>query len=334
MTIPVIISFIITSLVLNIPFLTDVLGGEQKVAEALAKNEGIVLGTVEKIKEWPQEAHNFFYSQNNNLPENKNKEIFPKKINQDSFNIDARAGVVIDKKTGLLLWKKEAGGIYPIASISKLMTALVFLDHNPGWDALYRIAKEDRREGGKIYLYFGDEVKVRDLFYLSLIGSANTATQALVCSTGLSEADFVDKMNAKARELGLENTRFSDPVGLSDGNTSSPSEVAILAKISFLRKEIREASLLKKYEFTTKDGRGVKVSSTDYLLGNFPQNGIGIIGGKTGYTEKAGFCFVGEFVDNNNHGVISVVLGAPSNEERFGQTKNLIGWIYASYEWP
>lgn len=333
MTIAVTISFILISLIINIPFMSDALGGDEKVAKALAKNEGIVLGAVEKIKSLPREAHNFFYSQNNNLPANEDRN-FPKKISDDYIDINVQAGIVVDKKTGLLLWKKEAGAVRSIASISKLMTALVFLDHNPGWEKVYKITREDRREGGKIYLYLGEEVKVKDLFHLSLISSANTATQALVNSTGLDEAIFVGKMNEKARALGMENTSFSDPIGLSDENVSTASEVSILVKKSFLKKEIREASLIKEYEFVTQGGRAGKIYSTDYLLNNFPQNGIHIVGGKTGYTDRAGFCFVGEFVNNNGQEVISVVLGSPSNEERFSQTKSLIGWVYASYLWP
>lgn len=334
MTIAVVISFIISSLILNTPFLAQALGGEQKIASALAKNEGFVLAAAERIKKWPQEAHDFFYSQNNNLPQNEDRETYFRKINENSFDIPARNGIVIDKETESVLWQKQADEICPLASISKLMTALVFLDHNPGWETVYKIKREDRREGGKIYLYLGDEVKVRDLFLLSLISSANTATMALAHSTGLDETIFVDKMNTKARALGLDNTNFFDPVGLSDKNVSTAEEVARLAKISFLKKEIREAGLLKEYEFTTLGGRAAKIYSTDYLLLNFPQNGISIIGGKTGYTELAGFCFVGEFADGYGHELISVVLGASSNEGRFSQTKDLIGWVYSSYEWP
>jgi len=269
MTIAATISFILTSLIINIPFLSDALVGDEGVAKALAKNEGIVLGTVEKIKDLPREAYDFFYSKNNNLPANEDRS-FPKKTSDDYIDIDVQAGIVIDKKTGLLLWKKEAGAVRSIASISKLMTALVFLDNNPGWENVYRITRQDRKEGGKIYLYLGEEVKVKDF----------------------------------------------------------------LVKESFFKKEIREASLSKEYEFITQGGRAGKIYSTDYLLKNFPQNGIHIVGGKTGYTDRAGFCFVGEFVNNNGQGVISVVLGSPSNEERFSQTKNLIGWVYASYLWP
>jgi D-alanyl-D-alanine carboxypeptidase len=221
----------------------------------------------------------------------------------------------------------------PIASISKLMTALVFLDHNPGWDFVHEIKPEDRREGGKIYLTPGEKVKVKDLFYSSLVASDNIATMALVGSAGMTEDDFVAKMNEKAAALELKDTHFGDPLGLDDANISTALEVARFAQAALSNEEIKKATLTKKYEFTTADGKKKTVYNTDNLLSIFPKDGVDLRGGKTGYTEAAGYCFVGEFTNQDGRDVISVVLGSGGKDDRFKFTSDMIRWIYDNYVW-
>jgi D-alanyl-D-alanine carboxypeptidase len=249
------------------------------------------------------------------------------------FDLQAASGAVMDIRSGEVLFGKNADKEWPLASITKLMTALVFLEHNPGWDTVYQIRREDRREGGKIYLYTGEKVKVRDLFYLSLVGSANTATVGLVHSTGMDEEEFVREMNDKARAMGLAGTRFYDPVGLNNNNVSTAEEIAKFAKIALSNNDISKATLTKKYEFITIGGRKKTVYNTDDLLDIFPQNGIRITGGKTGYLELAGYCFVGKFIDHNGREMISVVLGGDTRDSRFTETRELVEWAYESFVW-
>ncbi len=249
------------------------------------------------------------------------------------FDLKAEAGTIMDAKNNKILFAKNAAQARSIASITKLMTAMVFLENNPGWENIYQIKREDRREGGRIYLYMGEKVKVRDLFYLSLVGSANTATIALVGSTGMSEEEFVRKMNEKASGMGLVNTDFYDPAGLNNNNISTAEEIAKFAVVALADSDINEATLSKKYEFTTLGGRKKTVYSTDQLLGTFPQNGIRIIGGKTGYLELAGYSFVGRFIDRDGREMISVVLGSDSRDSRFSETRELAEWAYENYVW-
>ncbi|MDD4332703.1 MAG: serine hydrolase [Patescibacteria group bacterium] len=303
-------------------------------ASTLNNNEnGKVLGIIEasdlKSAGETEGAPGNILSENPITPE---KEYPYLKNDAINFVLDAKNGVVINEK-GDLLFDKDADYLAPIASITKLMTALVFLDYNPGWDTVYKMKKEDRREGGRIYLFTGDEVTVKDLFYLSLVASDNTATIGLVNSTGLSEEEFVQKMNLKAIELGLTRTSFVDPVGLSDSNNSCALEVAELAKAALEKEEIQKATLTKNYSFLTLGGRRKVVSSTDYLLEDLPYDGIKILGGKTGATEAAGNCFVGKFTDNAGNEIISVVLGALNYQARFEETKKMIKWVYDSYAW-
>lgn len=356
MMIPTIASFIISVLFLNssvLPMKQDSFVPTDKQISFLnifKKPQGRVLGTVERnigqialktaeeaiikasqAKEVSIANLSKMYS-DDILPINLNK---PKVISspEPKPEIYARGAVVIDSEDDFLLFRNNINDVFPIASITKLMTALVFLEYNPGWETVYEIKREDRREGGRIYLYLGEKVTIKDLFYLSLVGSANTATMALVNSTGLSEEEFVKKMNTKAQEMKLASTSFLDPVGLNNYNVSTAWEVAQLAKTAFADKDIREATLTQKYKFKTEAGRIKQVETTDHLLKNFPENGMKIISGKTGYTDLAGYCFVGQFINTNGREIITVVLNSETNNQRFQEAKSLAEWVYNNYKW-
>ena len=258
----------------------------------------------------------------------------PQKSGQaEEINLIAKSGTAVDCASNAILYTKAAEEAVPIASITKLMTALVFLDSSIDWEEIYEITLADRREGGRIYLVCGDRVKIKDLFYFSLVGSANTATMALVHATGMSEGEFVAAMNEKARALGLDNTYFVDPIGLGQENISTAGQAARLVQRAFQEKSIREATLQPKYECQTESGQTKLLYNTDSLLTKFPQNGISLLGGKTGYTKAAGYCFAALFANENGHDIISVVLGAQSSKSRFTETKKIIDWVYENYFW-
>lgn len=302
--------------------------------EAPLRARGEILDKIEEIKDFALPQFTRLAKGDERLPISENKPAGPSKISLAAqFAAAGQNCVALDAVSSKILFEKNAEEPRPVASITKLMTALVFLEHNPGWELVYKIKAEDKREGGKFYLFTGESVKVKDLFYSSLIASDNIATIALVKSTGMSEEEFVRIMNEKAAELSLKNTSFSDPIGLSNANISTPREVAEFAKAALADKNISEATLTKKYEFSTGEGRKKIVRNTDDLLDLFPQNGIRIAGGKTGYTEAAGYCFVGKFVDHFGNEIISVVLREESNEYRFKEIYDLVHWAYKNYEW-
>lgn len=266
----------------------------------------------------------------------------PATVNTDltliSLNPSAQPLLGITERSAVLsaddrffFWSQRGDEVQPIASITKLMTALVFLENNPGWETIYKITDEDHVTGGRLNLFLGDRVTVRNLFYTSLVASDNGATIALVHATGLSEKDFVEKMNAKAFSLGLINTRFVNPVGLSDQDVSTAREVALLAQAALSRPEIRQATEKESYQFVTLDGQEIKVASTDYLLSASVSGALRVLGGKTGYTEKAGYCFVGLFRHADGREVISAVLNADSKNERFLESKALVDWVFNGY---
>ena len=245
----------------------------------------------------------------------------------------ADKGAVLAAHDHYFLFLKNADASQPIASITKLMTALVFLDNNPGWNKVYQITAADNVSGGRLNLFLGDRVTLRDLFYTSLVASDNGATLALVHATGLSEEAFVTKMNERAKTLGLLQTHFKDPIGLSDDNVATAREVALLAQAALSRPEIRDATTKSEYRFTTLDGRDKLIESTDYLLLNPGPSSFQVLGGKTGYTDQAGYCFVGWFKDVSGGEFIAAVLNAAGKNDRFLESRNLVNWVVNNYDW-
>jgi len=320
------------SLLICIIFLSSPNSGNYSQADNILNNKGRVLGAQEVIAEISLKDLGIDL---NALPESEDEVIKePEKINaQDYYGLQNCRGAAIDVASGKILFSKGADEAVPIASITKLAAALVFLDYNPGWDKIYTVKNSDIIAGGKVYLNPGDRVKVKDLLYLSLIGSANSAAKALVSACSLSEAEFVDKMNLKAKDLGLINTRFADPVGLSRANISTALEVVKLVRAALAEDEISRAASQKNYEFFLENGKKRSISSTDLLLFRFPYNGIEILGGKTGFTKLAGYCFTGKFKDSSGHEIISAILGSDDQNSRFTETKGLVSWVYDNYKW-
>lgn len=349
MLIPAIISLIISTIFLNFSFLAKETflissqGEPTEIGKVLGVSESngagkilieqnnnfnkAIVKVIEEAKALPRPR--FFQLPQLDQPTRqslKNQEKKSEPIITD-YDFPAQNGVILDYDDSLF-FAKRPDRAWPIASITKLFTAYVFLDYNPGWETSYEIGPSDKREGGKIHLFTGDKVTVKDLFYFSLVGSDNTATAGLVKATGLSEAEFVEKMNAKIKELGFKNTRLVDPMGLKDGNISTAREVALFAKIALAKEEISRASLTKTYEFNTKQGRKKTITNTNELLSSFPSEGISVLGGKTGYVNSSGYCLVSQFKNYESRAIVTVVLGADSDSDRFSLTKKLVDLYY------
>ena len=258
-----------------------------------------------------------------------------KKVEAQDFMLAASSGLALDLNYNFYLFEKDADNQQPIASISKLMAALVFLDHNPGWNKWYTISEDDKRDGNKLNFFPDEQVLVRDLFYSALVASDNSAIISLARSTGLKESEFVDLMNSKAKALSMDKTNFVEPTGLSDNNISTARDVAKLVRAAMTDLDIKRAVLADKYNLQVlKNNKSVSrtIKNTDELLGA-TDLGAELIGGKTGYLNKAGYCFTGCF-DKNNQEIITVVLGADTVGSRFLETKRLLDWVFNNYSWP
>jgi len=154
------------------------------------------------------------------------KDNYPRKVLNDSLGVDitASSAITLDMDSGTVLWQKNVNNKQSIASLTKLMTVLVWQDFGPGLDSEVTILESDYREGGRFYLFKGEKVLTGDLLKSVLIASDNTAAIALARSTGLSLDEFVVKMNEKAIELGMTNSIFVEPTGLDINNQSTVTD--------------------------------------------------------------------------------------------------------------
>lgn len=238
------------------------------------------------------------------------------------LNMPARGLYVVDQDSNVLLSKNHDRKL-PLASITKLMTALVFLDHNPGWDARVKITKGDDTLPAKVPYFEGAVVTTKDLFYCMLVGSRNNCATALARSTGLSEKEFIKQMNAKTYDFGLSATSFADTSGLDPKNISTAKEFSIITQAAFNQEDIRNALLARTYtmHFLNDTKRMYGMKNTNLLLRE-PIKGI-TMWGKTGYIEEAGFTFATQ--GNQGEKTITViVLGAPDSDTRFRISKMLL----------
>lgn len=269
----------------------------------------------------------------NFLPANPDKKRFTKDFGAPDPEVSAPRGAVMLSADNSFLYTKEATAAQPIASLTKLMTVLVFLENNPGFNKEYKISADDHVAGGKIHFWSGDTVTVLDLFKSTLVGSDNVATRALAKSTGLAEEDFVAAMNNQAKRLGMFSSHFVEPTGLSAENVASAQDIARLVKATLAYPEIAETTNLNTYRFTTKEGKTRIVEATNDLV---HADSVDLIleGAKTGYTEEAGYCFAAAINEpKTKETVITVVLGASSSAERFTDTETLADWVAAYFSW-
>jgi serine-type D-Ala-D-Ala endopeptidase (penicillin-binding protein 7) len=255
----------------------------------------------------------------------------PYKKNHNSLGVDitAQAAAVMDKDSGAILWQKNADQVRSLASITKLMTALVFLENNPGWNTEITLEKRDEANSNAPNILRGETVTVKDLFYTSLIASDNNTANALVRSTGLDRNEFVGLMNKKAVNLGLDNTKFKDTTGLNQSNKSTALEILKLANTAFANQDIVEATAKQNYSFQAVTGKHHKIFSTNNLLNSY----LDVVAGKTGFIFESGYCLVSEIKNDNGDNIIAVVLGSETNLDRFQDLKILSAWILDNFVW-
>ncbi|MBI4239544.1 D-alanyl-D-alanine carboxypeptidase [Candidatus Uhrbacteria bacterium] len=228
------------------------------------------------------------------------------------------AGYVLDDKLAVLYAKNEHT-LLPIASLTKLMTALVFLDHNPGWFSKVTIRPSDDAAPAKVAFRKNEVAVVKDLFYATLVGSANNTAKALARSTGLSEKAFVSRMNEKARFLGMTHTTFADCTGLDPQNQSTAKDVALLAKTAFGHPDIMRATATATYVMNVVNTkRKVTIQNTNKLITE-PY----VSYAKTGFTDEAGYNFAVRVLHDNRE-VTAVLLGGRLSKTRFDIAKNII----------
>ena len=248
-------------------------------------------------------------------------------LNKDGMpNLQSHAFMVFDPASGRALFSKNADQAVPIASITKLMMAMVVLDAKLNMDEAVVVDKEDidMLKGSRSRIPVGAAFRREDLMRLALMASDNRAAAALGRTYPGGTVAFVEAMNAKAQLLGLQNTKFVDPTGLAPGNVASPQDLALLVSAAATFPEIREFSTAQELHVTlASNGRSMGFNNTNALVRAQGWN-IGV--SKTGYINEAGKCLVMHATIANNP-VVIVLLDSWGKLTRIGDANRIKKWL-------
>jgi D-alanyl-D-alanine endopeptidase (penicillin-binding protein 7) len=239
-------------------------------------------------------------------------------------DIRAEAAIVYDPQTGRVVWESNSQNQRSIASITKLMTALVFLEGEPDLTRRVTVQPADVRSASTTYLRAGYTVTLNDLLHLTLVASDNAAARALARTSPPGSEGFIARMNERAAEMELTSTRYADPSGLLATNVSSAFDIARL--IAYASNDERMAGVMREASYSFPVGRTtVEVRSTNQLL---VKGDVDVQAGKTGFIRKAGYCLAALLrLPEGGPQVAVVVLGAESSLLRFWEARHLLNWV-------
>lgn len=239
-------------------------------------------------------------------------------------DVRAEAALIYNPATGQVIWENAGFTQRSIASITKVMTALCFLDTDPDLTREVTVARADVRGASTTFLRAAERVKLQDLLHLALVASDNVAARTLARVSSDGPDAFLDRMNEKAEELGLTSTAFADPSGLDARNVSSAYDLARL--IAYAAEDDLVATVMRTAEYTFRTNRRtLTIHNTNQLLRT---NDLDVRGGKTGFITKSGHCLATLLrLQDLNQTVAVVVLGARSNAGRFWETRHLFNWL-------
>lgn len=270
------------------------------------------------------------------------------------LDLEAKSAIAIDAKTGQIIYAKDDKQTYPVASMSKLLTAYILLqaihEGKITWETkvtptVTEVDISNNTELTNVPLKEGHSYTIKQLYQAMLVGSANAATMLIGNAISGTQTKFIDKMRETAKSLGITDAKIYSVNGLTakylgderypntDENAENEFSVRDMAIISqkLIEKypEILETTKLTKVDFND-NGEITTVSNTNELLQD--NSNLGIDGLKTGTSDAAGYCFAST-TNKDGHRIITILAGAKDNDARFDQTKNLLNYIYNNYDY-
>lgn len=249
------------------------------------------------------------------------------KNNSSNFVADAKIAAIYDVKSGKVLYQKNQDEQAPIASLTKLMTALTIMqNHSPDETVIINSNLPDLSpDDQKINLVAGSRFKLSELMKAMLIYSANDVANALAIWDSGSIENFTNKMNQNAKIWGMNNSSFSNPSGLDNqANLSSAGDLIKISAILLHNEKFRNIINTQKSVIYDLDGNSYPITTTNQLL-NLPY----IYGIKTGFTTQAGECLI-LLAKKEDNEIITIVLNSP---ERFTESKNMVNYTFDNYIW-
>ena len=243
---------------------------------------------------------------------------------EDPLDLKSSVALVLDQETEEVLFAKNSQAVLPIASLTKLMTALVVIEADQPLQEMLTITREDidTEKGSSSRLAVGTRLSREEMLHLALMSSENRAANALGRHYPGGLRPFVAAMNRKARELGMNDTRFVEPTGLSSRNQSSARDLAVLVKATYGVPLIRELSTSHEYQVVVGK-RQLQYRNTNGLVFN-PNWEIGLQ--KTGYISEAGRCLVMQ-AELAGRKLIMVFLDSAGRFSRLGDAERVRSWL-------
>jgi D-alanyl-D-alanine endopeptidase (penicillin-binding protein 7) len=236
-------------------------------------------------------------------------------------DIRAAAAIVYNPQTGDVLWENNSHDQRSIASLTKIMTAVTFIADDPDLNERVTVTRADVTRASTTHIVAGDSLTLGDVLHLTLIASDNAAARILARTSEGGTDAFVQRMNEMAAHLGLTNTHYEDPSGLDSRNVSSAYDISHL--IAFATSDERLGPIMRTQQFDVHTPtREISIHSTNKLLGT----DVDVVGGKTGFISKAGYCLATLLQVPQGSQVAVVVLGAANSAIRFGETRHLFNW--------
>ncbi len=258
----------------------------------------------------------------------------PLSVGALELNLPVKGAVLMDAATGTVLYEQDAHTPLPPASVTKVMTLLLIMeaidDGRIGWQDTVTASETAAAKGGsQIYLKVGENMSVEDLVKSVAVSSANDAACALAEHIAGSETAFVDMMNSRAKELGMNDTHFVNCTGLDDADEAKTHLTSAYDIALMSRQLLNEHPDIKKYTTiwmdTVRDGT-FGLANTNKLIRFYS----GATGLKTGYTSQAGFCLSAS-AERDGMELIAVVLGADTSNDRFNACKSMLDHGFSSY---
>ncbi|MBP9822502.1 MAG: D-alanyl-D-alanine carboxypeptidase [Candidatus Pacebacteria bacterium] len=262
------------------------------------------------------------------LPPNPVSYLPIRDTSAQEVNLDAKSAILYDVKSDRNLFEKNIKDKLPIASLTKVLNAVVVWEKFSPNDLVRVGASAVKVDGERKDLFVNETISVHNLMQMMLIESSNDAAYALRDFAASRSIDLVAEMNKKASELGMNSTHFVDPAGLDDTGYSTVSDLVKGVVYALRYDAIWSFSRQSSATIVSADGKITReIKSTDQLLGVLSD----IVGGKTGYTDSALGCMI-LIVDapNQSDSIIAIVLGS---HDRFGDMKNLVSWAKTAYRW-
>ncbi len=239
------------------------------------------------------------------------------------LDLRARSALIMERNSGIPLFEKNPEIPLPMASLTKLMTALVALDHAASQDVVEITAEDINTTPYKAKVVVGERYFLADLLKAMLIASANDATLALARGTLGSVEEFVRAMNEEARTLGMQNTNFTNPVGFDDPqHYTSAADLSLLTRALLNYPKLLQIVGTRQDVITSVSGKFThELRTTNKLMLTYEE----IKGLKTGYTSEA----LGNLIILTDH-YYSILLGSPQREE---EGEKIMGWVKENWSW-